>query len=52
MLDYGKEKFAKCRVGDETLYVKADKDIEGTVFLSPDAGKVSVIESQRQIRIV
>lgn len=52
MLDYGAESFAECKVGDETLFVKTDKPLSGTVKLLPDVGKVSVIESERQIRIV
>ncbi|MDE6505241.1 MAG: ATP-binding cassette domain-containing protein [Clostridia bacterium] len=51
-LDYGNEKFVKCTVGQETLYVKCGGQVNGTVYLVPDAGKVSVIESDRQIRIV
>lgn len=51
-LDYGNEKFVKCSAGEETLYVKCDKPLSGTVFLVPDGNKVSVIESERQIRIV
>lgn len=52
MLDYGAESFAECKVGDETLFVKTDKPLSGTVKLLPDVDKVSVIESERQIRIV
>lgn len=52
MLDYGAETFAKCAVGNETLYVKTEKQLGGKIYLAPDAGKVSVIESERQIRIV
>ena len=51
-LDYGDEKFIKCTVGEEILYVKCDKPISGTVYLVPDVSKVSVIECERQIRIV
>ena len=52
VLDYGGEKFIKCAVGEEILYVKCDKQVSGTVYLSSDVSKVSVIESERQIRIV
>ena len=51
-LDYGAEKFIKCTVGEETLYVRCDEDVSGTVYLVPDASKVSVVETERQIRIV
>ncbi len=51
-LDYGDEKFIKCTVGEEILYVKSDKPLSGTVYLVPDVSKVSVIECERQIRIV
>ena len=51
-LDYGDEKFIKCLVGEETLFVKCDKEVSGTVYLVPDVSKVSVIESERQIQIV
>ncbi len=52
MLDYGKEQFAKCKAGEETLYVTCDKPLSGRIYLVPDVGKASVIESERQIRIV
>lgn len=51
-LDYGQESFVKCAVGEEALYVKSDKPLSGTVYLVPDVSKVSVIESERQIRIL
>ena len=51
-LDYGDEKFVECKVGEETLYVKCDKALSGKIYLAPDAGKVGVIESERQIKIV
>ena len=51
-LDYGDEKFVECKVGEETLYVKCDKALSGRIYLAPDAGKVGVVESERQIKIV
>ena len=51
-LDYGDEKFVECKVGEETLYVKCDKALSCKIYLAPDAGKVGVIESERQIKIV
>ncbi len=52
ILDYGSEKFLKCNADGETLYVKTDKNLSGTVYLIPDVSKVSVIETERQIRIL
>ena len=51
-LDYGKEKFVKCTVGEEVIFVRSDKPLSGTVHLVPDVAAVSVIESERQIRIL
>lgn len=52
MLDYGKEKFLRCKVGETILFVKTDVEYRGKIHLLPDVSKVSVIESERQIRIV
>ncbi len=52
VLDYGAEKFIKCSVGEETLYVLTDNTVSGGIKLVPDVSKVSVVESERQIRIV
>ncbi len=52
MLDYGEEKFARVNACGQTLYVKTDADLSGTVRIVPDAAKVSVVESERRIRIV
>ena len=51
-LDYGAEKFVKCAVGEQVLFVKCDNALNGKIRLLPDAGKVSVVETERQIRIV
>lgn len=51
-LDYGKEKFIKCSVGEEVLYVYSNAPVGDTVYLDPDVSQVSVIEQERQIRIV
>ena len=51
-LDYGNEKFIKCAVGEEVLFVKCDEQVGDIVYLVPDVNKVSVIETARQIRIV
>ena len=52
VLDYGAEKFVKCAVGEEVLHVVTDNAVGGVIKLVPDVGKVSVVESERQIRIV
>ncbi len=51
-LDYGAEKFVKCAAGEQVLFVKCDNALNGKICLLPDAGKVSVVETERQIRIV
>ncbi len=53
VLDYGAEKFLKCKVGDETLYVNTTDNVcLDEICIAPNVAKVSVIESERQIRIV
>lgn len=52
LLDYGDEKFLRCSAGEQTLYVKCDKPLSGTVYLAPNVANVSVIESERQIRLI
>lgn len=52
ILDYGNEKFLRCSVGESILYVKTDRECRGKIHLVPDVSKVSVIESERQIRII
>ncbi|MDE6442314.1 MAG: sn-glycerol-3-phosphate ABC transporter ATP-binding protein UgpC [Clostridia bacterium] len=52
VIDYGKEKFLKCSVGENTLYVFTDKPLTGEIKLVPDMTKVSVVEQDREIRIV
>lgn len=51
-LDYGKEKFIKCAVGDKILYVRTENKLSGEIKLVPDVNKISVVEKERQIRIV
>lgn len=51
-LDYGDEKFLKCAIGEEVLYVKCDAPVSNTVYLLPDVSEVSVVERERQIRLV
>lgn len=52
VLDYGKEKFLKCAIGENTLYVYTDKPVTGEIKLVPDMTKVCVVEKSRDIRIV
>ncbi len=51
-LDYGSEKFLKCSVGENVVYVKCSEDISGDIRLLPDFGKVGVVETQREIKII
>ena len=52
VIDYGKEKFLKCSVGENILYVFTDNPLTGEIKLVPDMTKVSVVEQDREIRIV
>lgn len=52
ILDYGKEKFLKCSVGQKTIYTHADSDYEGEVCLVPDLTKIGIVETERDIRII
>ena len=52
VLDYGREKFLKCAVGGNTLYVYVDNPSTGEIKLIPNIAKVSVVEQARDIRIV
>lgn len=52
MLDYGAEKFVKCRVGEKFVYLLADKDYDGEVRIVPDLDKIGIIEAERNIRII
>ena len=50
--DYGAEKFAVCKVGEKTLYVKCDASLQGGVKLIPDLGKLSIIQADLDIKII
>ena len=50
--DYGAETFAVCKVGDNTLYVKCDDKVQGTVKLIPDIDKLSIIQADLDIKII
>ena len=51
-LDYGCEKFLKCKVGENTVYIKCDDEIKGDIYLLPDFEKVGVVETERDIKII
>ena len=52
VLDYGREKFLKCTVGERELYVLCEKEISGDIFLLPDPEQIGIVEKERDIRIV
>ena len=51
-LDYGAEKFLKCTVGENTVYVKCDGEAGGDIYLLPDFERVGVVETEREIKII
>ena len=50
--DYGAEKFAVCKVGGSTLYIKCNEPVEGTIKLIPDINKLSIIQADLDIKII
>ena len=50
--DYGAERFAVCKVGEKTLYVKCDAPVGNSVKLIPDIDKLSVIQADLDIKII
>ncbi len=52
ILDYGKEKFARCSACGETVYIKVDDTVKEEIFLSPNVDSIMVTEKSRSIRIV
>ena len=52
VLDYGAEQFAKVDAAGSTLYIKTTGHVSGKVHVSPDMSAVSVVEKDRNIRIV
>lgn len=52
VLDYGAEQFAKVDAAGSTLYIKTTGPVSGKVHVSPDMSSVSVVEKDRNIRIV
>lgn len=53
ILDYGTEKFANCKVGEKTVVVKINSEFaQEQTCLQLDATKLSIIEKQRDIRLI
>lgn len=52
MYDYGAEKFAQIRIGEDSVNVHIDAPVSGKVFLSPNFDRAGVIEAARGIRII
>lgn len=52
MYDYGAEKFAQIRIGEDSVNVHIDAPVSGKVFLSPNFDRAGVIEGARGIRII
>ncbi len=52
ILDFGDEKFAKCTVGEKTVFVKSsDLEVNQTVYFTLDPEKLAITEAQRDIRL-
>ncbi len=53
ILDYGAEKLAKCRVGEQTVYMAVDNGFDKkAVRLLPDAQNIKVFDKTIDIRLV
>lgn len=50
--DYGREKFAVCKADGKDIYVYCENDATGEVKLLPDADKLSIIQADKNIRII
>ena len=51
-LDYGTEKYLKCKVGDSFIYVKTEAECTGNICLLPDFEHVGIVEIEREIKII
>ena len=52
VLDFGAEKFLKCTVGGNTVYVKCDSAVSGDIYLMPDFDRIGIVETERDIKII
>ena len=52
ILDFGAEKFVKCKVGESSVYFNTDKEYVGEISILPDFESVGVIETERDIKII
>ena len=52
ILDYGVEKFVKCKIGANSVYVKTDEDYNGVINLLPDFEKAGVVDTGKDIKII
>jgi len=50
--DYGREKFAVCKVGEGEVFVSCEGEASGAVKLLPDVDKLSIIQADKNIRII
>ncbi|MDE7265054.1 MAG: ATP-binding cassette domain-containing protein [Clostridia bacterium] len=50
--NYGREKFAVCKIGEKTAYVYCNGEVSGAVKLLPDVEKLSIIQAAHNIRII
>lgn len=52
IVDYGKEKFAKCKIGENSFYVLVKEQVEGVVKLMPDLSRLAIIDDAMDVRMV
>ncbi len=50
--DYGKELFAICKVDGNEIFVFTQNEVSGAVKLLPDIKKLSIIQADKNIRII
>jgi len=52
IVDYGKERFARCAVGGNKFYVFTESEVEGTVKLKPNLETLAIIDDTMDVRMV
>lgn len=52
VLDYGAEKFIKCKIGLNDVYVKTDGDYDGVIRLLPDFENAGIVDTGKDIKII